>query len=472
MLSRFIVRMLSVVVLIFGTDLKKDLKSEVSIQDIENAVAEAERGSKRFAEEFSSSTRYSERDSNQVESTSLPDEKIDTSLLDQAELCENVRDDDEHLEGHLSLQSEDVDAPAVPECFTLVAQANFSVDLEEFFGLFISDQASNFVESFHKKCGDKDFQCTSWRRHEKFGYTRDVLFLHPVKVYLGAKYGRCQEVQKFRVYRNRHLVIETSQQISDVPYADYFVVEGIWIVQQSCDEENSCTVQVYSNVAFSKKTMFRGKIEQSTRDECREVYAIWIQNAHQVLKKKVAKQEDSSVHAVYRIQDSVVGSNSSKDREASEDLHQTLSLELQQSLSTAENHNPLSEYALEERINWTNYGSSVIRETWVTSVSYFKSKCHPSLAVGVFGLAAIVILMQICMIVLVTRVPEVHVITQASSFGVPIGYRAENIEWIEKRFEYLKEEMAMIESRLDSMRREHAILKMHLESLDQTKPKS
>nr|GMD65134.1 protein VASCULAR ASSOCIATED DEATH 1, chloroplastic [Ipomoea batatas] len=36
-------------------------------------------------------------------------------------------------------------------------------------------------------------------------------------------------------------------------------------------------MKVYTNVAFSKKTMWKGKIVQSTIDECRDVYAIWIE---------------------------------------------------------------------------------------------------------------------------------------------------------------------------------------------------
>ncbi|GFY81245.1 hypothetical protein Acr_01g0010540 [Actinidia rufa] len=91
----------------------------------------------------------------------------------------------------------------------------------------------------------------------------------------GAKCGSCQEVQKFRIYRNSRLVIETSQEINGVPYGDYFKVEGLWDVQRV--DETSCIMNVYLNVAFSKKTMFKGKIVQGTIDEARDSYAIWIE---------------------------------------------------------------------------------------------------------------------------------------------------------------------------------------------------
>ncbi|KAI3885350.1 hypothetical protein MKW98_002742 [Papaver atlanticum] len=94
-----------------------------------------------------------------------------------------------------SLQSlrwtpEDADAPQVPECYTKVAESKFEIQVEEFFNQFFSDAAVDFVESFHKRCGDKDFRC-SWYEHETIGRARDVSFLHRIKLYLGAKFGQC-----------------------------------------------------------------------------------------------------------------------------------------------------------------------------------------------------------------------------------------------------------------------------------------
>ncbi|XP_077235317.1 protein VASCULAR ASSOCIATED DEATH 1, chloroplastic-like isoform X2 [Tasmannia lanceolata] len=163
---------------------------------------------------------------------------------------------------------EDVYAPQVPECYTMVAESKFLTRVETLFSLFFSDGAIDFFEAFHTRCGDKDFQCTQWYKDKKFGHARDVSFQHPIKIYFGARFGHCQEVQKFRVYRNSHLVIETSQQINDVPYGDYFRVQGIWDVEQDNNEENSCVVRVYVNVAFSRKTMWKvGK-------HCRENRAV------------------------------------------------------------------------------------------------------------------------------------------------------------------------------------------------------
>lgn len=446
----------------------QDLKSETSIEDITNAIVERERGSKELADGLSSSDR--KKDVNSGDCTHLPNDKPDTSLLEnKVEQNDNA---EEKVVGHFGYeasQCEDVDAPKVPDNFTIVAHVKFPVSVSEFFNLFISDQALNFLDNFHRRCGDKDFQCTSWRQHEQFVYLREVSFLHPIKLYFGVKYGRCKEVQKYRVYRKSHLVIETSQQITDVPYADYFLVEGIWDVQQNEDEENGCIVRVYSNVSFSKKTLLKGKIEQTTKEECREVYAIWTQNAHQLLKKKVGKQEGSSALDLSTVQDGDVRSNISELVETSRMLHQVTSTDLQP--NPHENFNPLIENVV-QRSSWSSYGSSIIRETWVASVSYLKSDAHSPLVLVVIGLAAMLILMQISIIVLLTRVPEVHLVTQGSSIGIIGNHGEENLEWMEKRFKYFKDDMFMVESRLEALRHEHSILKLHLENLERVKHKS
>ncbi|KAK8957195.1 hypothetical protein KSP39_PZI001180 [Platanthera zijinensis] len=485
----------------------QDLKSETCIEDIANALAEKERGSKEFADDLSSSGR--KRDVDSGDCIHLPTEKADSSLSENKVGPSNTKEENaEGHSGHVSSQCEDIVPPKVPETFTMVAQAKFSVSVEEFFTLFISDQAFDFLDSFHKRCGDKDFNCSSWRQNEQLVYVRDMSFLHPVKIYLGAKYGRCHELQKYHAYNKRrsleefmiraertrskergshtstldarkgqrrhefvehgsHLVIETSQQITDVPYADYFLVEGIWEVQQNVNEESSCIVHVYSNVSFSKKTIFRGKIEQSTIDECREVYRIWIENARELLKQRAGKQEDPSALDLCTFQDSDVRSHISEPEGASGMLHQVASTDMQQN-ETHGNFKSLIETVVHGS-SWSCYGLSTIRETWVSSVSYLKSDVHLPLVLIVIGLASMLILMQMSIFVLLTRVPEVQLVTRGTTIGNFENYGEEYVEWLEKRFKYLKEDVLMVESRLEAMRHEHALLKTHLLNLERVK---
>ncbi|MBA0805085.1 hypothetical protein Gohar_004629, partial [Gossypium harknessii] len=72
---------------------------------------------------------------------------------------------------------------AVPDYFIKVAETKFPVvnfmflglqiKVEEFFNLYFSDNAINFIKSFHTRRGDK-----------------------------GAKFCSCKESQKFQIYRN------------------------------------------------------------------------------------------------------------------------------------------------------------------------------------------------------------------------------------------------------------------------------
>lgn len=374
---------------------------------------------------------------------------------------------------HLTWKTEDLDAPKIPANFALVIEAKFPVCVEDFFTLFISDHASEFLENFHRRCGDKEFQSTPWRQHEQFGHARDLSFLHPVNVYIGAKLGRCQEVQKYRVYKNSHLVIETSQQVSDVPFADYFHVERIWDVAKNENEENSSIMRVYFHVAFSKWTMFKGKIEQSTRDELRQVHGIWINNAHELLKKKnaakekeIAGQKTSMIHD----QEERVGSSSKLEGLAANNLHSTVTPSVAPQVVTLVDINPRIGNAVQENMGSSTSVTSFFRELWATLLSHSKSQSQLPLYLAV-AIVAILILMQISIIILLTRAPEVHVVTQGNQISGLSGYRAENIEWLEKRVDYLKEEMLMIETRVERMRHEHAMLKAHLQSLERLRPK-
>ncbi|XVF33627.1 hypothetical protein REPUB_Repub17cG0184200 [Reevesia pubescens] len=283
-----------------------------------------------------------------------------------------------------SWKPENCDAPKVPEYFIKVAETKFPIKVDEFFNLYFSDNAVNFIESFHRRCGDKEFRCSSWCPHDKFGHVRDVSFQHPIKIYFGAKFGSCHEAQKFRVYRNSHLVMETSQEINDVPYGDYFRVEALWDVERDSDgPQEGSILRVYVNVAFSKKTVWKGKIVQSTLEECREAYATWIDMAHEILKQNIDKQGGVDL--------------SGSSTESSE-------LQIEREVATKEpserSHKNSDSLDVNQRIGNLLQGSlinassiaSLLQELLRKSCSYLKSQGHISLLLAVAF--AVIFLMQ------------------------------------------------------------------------------
>uniref|UniRef100_A0A0D9WYZ8 VASt domain-containing protein n=1 Tax=Leersia perrieri TaxID=77586 RepID=A0A0D9WYZ8_9ORYZ len=321
----------------------------------------------------------------------------------------------------------DDDAPNVSEPFTLITESKFQVPVEVLFKLLLSDSAFGFLDDYHKKCGDK-----------------------------GAKFGTCQEVQKLRVYKNRHLMMQTSQQIGDAPYADHFTVEGIWDVESL--DESSCYLRVYTNVAFSKKTIFRGKIDQSTKDECRDVFGLWIKLGHDLLK------QDTSCHS----------RGPSISINADDPSGTTLNTE-----NPLENTDPGSTSTPDEPVvrsivppihhQQQSIGRGLItstsQEIWCSLLSYIRSnQLGPVLALT---LVAIIV----TIIVLLFRSPKVYMVNHETS---PSGfsYSKESIEWVQKRLNLLGEEMRMAESHMEMMRQEFVWLKSHLERLQRLRSSS
>ncbi|KAI4369520.1 hypothetical protein MLD38_017952 [Melastoma candidum] len=360
-----------------------------------------------------------------------------------------------------SWKVEDVDAGRIPEDLTKVAESKFPITVEEFFNLFFSDDGFNFVESFHKRCGDKDFKCSSWKQHDHFGHTRNVSFQHPIKLYLGARYGSCQVLQKFRVFRNSNLVIQTSQEISDIPFADYFRVEGLWAVRR--DGDGSCSLSVYIEVAFVKKTMFKGKIVQSTLEECREAYASWIEMAHDLLKEKnIEKREDVTP-------DRSITTNESTCTQDAGNIGPSGTLPPPILDSDVPKNSSLT--TLDRYDGRPFLQSLVSRETIVLIEdramklwSRLRSQIHLPLFVAV--LFTIILLIQLSIVVLLSRSPSVQVISPAENVNLVDDTSTEAMTWLEKRLYYLKEEVSLVEARFERMQWEYSRIKQQLGELE------
>ncbi|XP_050237615.1 protein VASCULAR ASSOCIATED DEATH 1, chloroplastic [Mercurialis annua] len=360
---------------------------------------------------------------------------------------------------------ENTDAPEIRKSYTKVGETKFPIKVEEFFNLFISDNANNFIESFHEKCGDKEFKCSLWHPQEKFGYTRDVSFQHPIKLYFGAKFGSCQEVQKFRVYRSSHLIVETSQEVSDVPYGDYFRVEGIWdVVKDDGGSKEGCILQIYVDVAFSKRTVFKGKIVQSTVEECREAYATWINMAHDVLKQKkierveegpsmIQNGEGDSERLVKALDASEISSQSNDDGRTAR-------------ISGALDDNVRTGNLMQGNFTDATAVTSLLGEYATKSVTFLKSQSQISLVLIVAFV--VIFLMQVSIVVLLNRPQNVHVVSPGDYYfgGLMSDKSTEAVAWLERRMHHLKDEMLMVEGHLERLRHEHNWLKSQLKDLD------
>jgi len=453
-----------------------DSKSELSMEENGELGTEKAKSVKHSIHESDSSERHG--DIPILEDPKLPLEAED-GIVSSLNMQDNVEEDEEpvvNIDSSSSRKSlawveDNSDAPKVPDYFTKVAESRFPIRVEEFFDLFFSDDALDFLESFHRTCGDKDFRCSSWYPRDNFGHARDMSFKHPIKLYLGAKFGGCQEVQKFRVYRNSHLVIETSQEVDDVPYADYFRVEGLWDVQRDGDSpEMSCIMRIYSHVAFSKKTMWKGKIVQSTLDEARDAYAIWIKSAHELLKRKNLEKEERG-----SVADVIINGQVHEDGQAKTGV--TVATWSQETSDERMAHVLLDSVDGNKRVGDPLRGTlkvvtsvaSLFRESVVNFSSSLKSQSQATVLI-VITFAVVLLLMQLSIVVLLTRPQQVQLIPQADFTGANTGINERMPEmmmaWLEKRIHHLKEEMLTIETLLETMRHEHTFLKAQLNDLE------
>ncbi|GMH00640.1 hypothetical protein Nepgr_002479 [Nepenthes gracilis] len=364
-------------------------------------------------------------------------------------------------------KEEALDSPEIPNSYTKVAESKYPINVEEFFNLFFSDAADDFIESFHRSCGDKGFKCTKWFPHDKFGRTRELSFLHPIKIYFGSKYGGCKEVLRYQVYRNSHLVIKTLQEVKDVPYADYFQVEGLWDVKrESGQSRESCILRIYVNVAFSKKTMWKGKIEQSTIEECREAYATWIDLAHDVLKQKNIEKIEESAAANIPQNGQTCPVNPQRIEEPSRNwLQNNEPARVLDKIPDFMDYSQQIGNSLQKILFYTCKVASVSRALMVKFSSFLRSQRDIQvLLVVVF--AIILLFMQLSIVVLLSRPQQIHVLPQADHvtvMGLGGSQRAaESIAWLEKRTHLLKDEMLVVEAQLERMRHELMLLKAQL----------
>jgi hypothetical protein len=401
---------------------------------------------------------------------------------------------------------EDEDAPQLPEEYKMVVESKFTIDVEEFFRVFFSDDATEFLAEFHRKCGDEDFRCTAWNKDRHFGHVRDVLFRHPIKFYFGSKSTHCQEAQRFRVYRNSHLVVETSQQMNDIPYGDYFRVEGRWDVEKVSNGGNSeCVLRIFVNVAFSRKTFWKGKIEQGTFEECREAYTTWIHDANALLKQ----MDNHNIKAIdgmpsfTTVPENGLSPQTLKLVEHGEEILivEEKEAQIDCAITEADNRgqhttdrqllarNSERELPQESSVISENVKSQSTGETLLTKPSekdsspspllphvysslslHWKSASQLSLIL-VLIFAVILVVSQITIIRMLARHPMVQY-SEDRRQSLQDSNDVEMSARLDQRIYFLKEEMSMIEARLKSIHHDFTLLKMHLQELDQLNSKN
>ena len=152
-----------------------------------------------------------------------------------------------------------------------------------FFQLFVGNENS-FEKEYHEARGDTDVKVTPWNPHEKFGTTRNVFYTLKLSGPIGPPTTRTEEVHRYHLQKDR-LIIDTSMNMLDAPYGDYFRVESQWIVALKEDQKSS-NVRISAKAVFSKSTIMKGTISSRTLSGMTESFKFWLSKAREVLNQK------------------------------------------------------------------------------------------------------------------------------------------------------------------------------------------
>lgn len=174
-------------------------------------------------------------------------------------------------------------APSPPESMQKVLSCTLPTTPLGFYRAFLCP-SSDFFVAFHDGQGHHSIQLSPWQRHYKVGPVRDLRFITPLKGWrIGPPQALCHQTQRFKVYSSQHLVFETSQVMSDIPYGDHFRVDQRWDVTPGPDP-GSCSLQVHIVVPFTKNTLWKRVIEKSVTDSMLEAFRMFKELADRQLE--------------------------------------------------------------------------------------------------------------------------------------------------------------------------------------------
>eukprot|EP00898_Chlorokybus_atmophyticus_P004158 jgi/Chlat1/4743/Chrsp308S00816 len=163
-----------------------------------------------------------------------------------------------------------------------IVSTELPVSVETFFEQFLADKCG-FTEEWRVTRGDSDIRTTPWTQ-EVLGHgwaVREVTFRSPVKASFGPRSTMVHETQRHHAFGSAtpqvHLVLESSQVLQDIPFGDHFSVETRVDVSPlppapGGGKTARCLLKVYLEVVFSKKTMWRPKIESGVKSGTVESY--------------------------------------------------------------------------------------------------------------------------------------------------------------------------------------------------------
>ncbi|GIL88424.1 hypothetical protein Vretimale_14984 [Volvox reticuliferus] len=191
-------------------------------------------------------------------------------------------------------------APSVASGSRHVLQTTLLGTPREFFDVVLADSAP-FFEDFLDSQGNRRINLTSWKRHPQLGHVRDMTFTAPIKGAFGnwgVSHTACFQSQRFCLYSDEHIVFESSQTMTDIPYGDCFTVDQRWDIKkdpESDPERPMVKFDLHVRVPFSNRCLFKSVIESGSVKQVQDTYSLFVEQLRPVMQEKLLSRNILSI---------------------------------------------------------------------------------------------------------------------------------------------------------------------------------
>ncbi|KAG2489021.1 hypothetical protein HYH03_012459 [Edaphochlamys debaryana] len=182
-------------------------------------------------------------------------------------------------------------APPVAPGSRHVLHSTLAGSPRDFFETVLADSAP-FFEDFLDGQGNRRINLTAWKRHPQLGHVRDLHFTAPIKGAFGnwgVSHTACYQSHRFCLYSEDHIVFESSQTMTDIPYGDCFTVDQRWDVRRDPHAEPDkpqITFDLHVRVPFTSRCLFKGVIESGSFKQVQETFAQFVEQLRPVMQDR------------------------------------------------------------------------------------------------------------------------------------------------------------------------------------------
>jgi len=157
---------------------------------------------------------------------------------------------------------------------------------QDFFGLFLRDEATNSLRVFLGVMGDKNVTIAKWQQQDK-SLARTINYEHKSGIQI-AQVARKQNYQQ----HGKHALLQNITIISGVKGVpkDTFFVEDNWFIEST--ENGGIILNIKFTVKFTKKTMLKSIIQNRAITEAKEWYRQYNGFLRQKMHLKVPVEEE------------------------------------------------------------------------------------------------------------------------------------------------------------------------------------